>query len=207
MAERRREATALFGLSEEARASRVVWLKQMHGRQGQVVGRDADGLCGAGDFLLTAEPNVILTARSADCAIVFIVGKRAIGIVHAGFQGTLAGVLSTALQTMMREFAVVPNELRLYLSPHICGDCYELLESHKALLQKPDYAWASEAVVAHGRRRYFSLARALKKQAVVLGVPEFSVEGPCTFEDSRFFSHRRGKQERMLSGIMVRRDA
>lgn len=81
---------------------------------------DADGV-------LLAEPGVFALALSADCPLVVLADpkRRVAGIAHAGWRGTVEGVVQNLLDAMVAE-GCRPEELVASVSPGICGECYEV---------------------------------------------------------------------------------
>ena len=74
---------------------------------GQVHGADVAVVTGGGhveahDGLVTAIPGVLLTVMSADCALVLLADADAgvVGACHAGWRGTVAGVVGRTVAAM-----------------------------------------------------------------------------------------------------------
>jgi len=82
----------------------------------------------AGDGLITAEPGILLTIRTADCLPVLLVDPRqqAVAAVHAGWRGALAGVIEKAVGDMRRALGSDPGRLIAALGPSIRVCCYEV---------------------------------------------------------------------------------
>ena len=87
----------------------------------------------AGDGLITREPGIVLTVRTADCIPVLIVDpvERAIGSFHAGWRGTLARIVEKGAGEMRRAFGSEPENLRAAIGPGIHRCCYEVSEDLK----------------------------------------------------------------------------
>jgi len=81
-----------------------------------------------GDALLTHEPGVLLSVRSADCLPVLLadVRRRAVAAVHAGWRGALAGIIEKAVGEMVRIFGSSPSDLVAAIGPSIRACCYEV---------------------------------------------------------------------------------
>lgn len=141
------------------------------------------------DGLITASPELSLLATFADCypLVLFDPVRRALGLGHAGWRGTAAGIGSALVTALGREFGTRPGDLRAVIGPGICGDCYEV---------GPEFAERFEAAFltpGRGDRLLLDLREANRRQLVAAGVPEvqISLSGICTFESDEFFSHRR----------------
>lgn len=85
---------------------------------------------GVGDGLLTQTPGVLLSVRTADCHPILLVDvrKRAVGVLHAGWRGTLKRIAEKGVGEMRRWFGSRPEDLRAALGPGIHGCCYEVGE-------------------------------------------------------------------------------
>lgn len=83
---------------------------------------------GEADGLLASHPGLLLTVTAADCVPVYVVDPESggLGLLHAGWRGTAAGVLEAGLRAMTSKFGTEPGRLRIHFGPAICGGCYEV---------------------------------------------------------------------------------
>lgn len=84
----------------------------------------------AGDALLTGQPGILLSIRSADCVPVLLVDPRchAIAAVHAGWRGALQRIVEKTAGEMRRMFGSQPRQLLAAVGPSIRACCYEVGE-------------------------------------------------------------------------------
>jgi polyphenol oxidase len=82
----------------------------------------------AGDALITSEPGILLTIRTADCLPVLIADRRrrAVAAIHAGWRGALARVIEKTVGEMRRAFGCRPADLIAVFGPAIGRCCYEV---------------------------------------------------------------------------------
>jgi YfiH family protein len=80
------------------------------------------------DGLITDVPGLILTTFHADCPPVYIVDpvKKAIGLVHSGWKGTVHRISAAAVRAMTDNYGSDPENLVCAIGPSICADCYEV---------------------------------------------------------------------------------
>ena len=80
------------------------------------------------DGLITNEPGVTLVAFGADCIPVWIVDpvRRAIGLAHSGWKGTVGGIAALAVEKMQIAYDCDPRNLVCAVGPGICRNCYEV---------------------------------------------------------------------------------
>ena len=159
-------------------------LHQVHGTR---VWEAPDPEAREGDALWTRQKGVAVAVGVADCVPVFVwdARQRWIGVVHAGWRGTAAGILSRALG-LWKAAGARPEDLYVALGPSIGPCCYVV--SPEVAAQFP--AGAVRATEAAPR---VDLHAANQMQAHAADVPPAQIEAapPCTgcsLDD--FFSHR-----------------
>jgi YfiH family protein len=139
------------------------------------------------DALITDRPGIGLFTTHADCFPIVLWDPihRAVGLTHAGWRGTRAGVSVATLKAMEREFGTKPRDVRAAIGPGICGRCYEV---------GPEVAESFEdAFVTRGEGDRFLLDLAASNIAQLNGVGVRAVHdiAMCTKESYLFPSHRR----------------
>ena len=82
----------------------------------------------ASDALITTMSEVTLSLYYADCVpiLLWLPGGRGIGLVHAGWRGSLQNVAGNTLSALCQLTNTSPAELHVILGPSICRDCYEV---------------------------------------------------------------------------------
>ncbi|MGN1181105.1 MAG: peptidoglycan editing factor PgeF [Suilimivivens sp.] len=80
------------------------------------------------DGLITDVPGLILATFYADCVPLFFVDteKRAIGLSHSGWKGTVHRMGEVTLKAMRENFGTRPEMVKAAIGPSICQDCYEV---------------------------------------------------------------------------------
>lgn len=186
---------ALIGLTPGA----VCGMEQVHGADAVVVvdprGRPR------GDALVTAVRGVALVVLVADCVPVLLADPVAgvVAAVHAGRAGTLAGVLSGAIEAMVGLGARV-YRVQAALGPSICGACYEVSPG--------TYADAVVREPASGARSRWGtpsldLRAALRAQLRAVGVRHVQASSTCTAESAEHFSYRRDGVTGRFAGVVL----
>ena len=103
--------------------------RQVHGCQVHYVGAEHRGTLVPGcDALITDRPGVALLLRFADCVPVLLYDPRrkAIGLAHSGWRGTVARVAGATVRAMAERFGSHPGELLAAIGPAIGPCCYEI---------------------------------------------------------------------------------
>ena len=178
----------------------VVRSRQVHGALCHVHGELPAGeeMAADGDGHATGEPGILLAITLADCVPVFVADpvNRAVGLLHAGWRGTAAGVVEEGLEAMRRAFGSVAAELHLHLGPSICGRCYEVGPEVFVALGEPPPP----------RSRPLDLRRVIGRRALAAGVAptHLTTSAECTLcSRERYYSHRGGDRGRHLALIGV----
>ncbi|MCH5303366.1 MAG: peptidoglycan editing factor PgeF [Ruminococcus sp.] len=83
------------------------------------------------DALITNEKNVTLVTYYADCTPLFFVDtkKKAIGLAHAGWRGTVGRIGEKVVKEMCKKFGTEPKDLKCAVGPAISKCCYEVDKS------------------------------------------------------------------------------
>ena len=82
----------------------------------------------AGDGLITRTPKLLLGIQTADCIPVILVDRKrkAVGIFHAGWRGTLNRIVEKGVGEMRRWFGTMPRDIQAAIGPGIGGCCYQV---------------------------------------------------------------------------------
>ncbi|WP_050616715.1 peptidoglycan editing factor PgeF [Bacillus testis] len=158
------------------------------------------------DGLYTDEEGILLTLCFADCVPIYYFApkQRYIGIVHAGWKGTVKGIAGEMAQRWINE-GVEPSDIFVAIGPSICEKCYivddkVIGEVNKRLEGKDKKPYN---LIKEGQ--YSLNLQLLNKQIMEsAGLKNIAVTELCTScgrED--FFSYRRdaGKTGRLMSFI------
>lgn len=151
------------------------------------------------DALVSASAGVLLTIRTADCVPVLLVAPaaRAVAAVHAGWRGTLAGVLEHAVIALHERYGAQPATIRAAIGPAIGGCCYEFGAEHFAafVARYGDQAQRAWTQARPGAARGRLDMRALVAVGLVgagIDPDAVTVVGPCTAESpATLHSYRR----------------
>lgn len=181
-----------LGISAEA----VVTVRQIHSDRVVVVSPgDGGRTLGEADALISNVPGLVLLLRFADCVPVFLYAPRegAVGLVHAGWQGTAKEIAAKAVQAMVSTYGCQPEEILAGIGPAIGPCCFdvgaEVLEAIRGRL------WAEEVLTTRANGKvYMDLWRANALQLQGLGLRQSEHSCLCTACSlEEFYSHRAEK--------------
>jgi YfiH family protein len=109
--------------------SQVARTIQVHGAKVAAVGpADVETVQQATDGLVTATADLPLVMAFADCAPIMLYDpkREVVGIAHAGWRGTVAGVCQEAVAKMVQVYGSSPADIRAAIGPAIGPCCYEV---------------------------------------------------------------------------------
>lgn len=177
--------------------------QQVHGRRVAVVGEAEAGRGAAApetalpatDALVTCTPGLLLVAFFADCVPILFFGPRAaaVGVAHAGWRGTVAGIATATATAITEQLGAAPDDLLVAIGPHIGPCCYLVGEEVVAGLAELLGGEVDKVVVRQGDRWRADLGRAnaLALQRWGLTARQIAVFPYCTScRQDWFYSHR-----------------
>jgi polyphenol oxidase len=188
-----------------------------------------------GDGLVTATAGLLLAIQTADCLPIILVDskRRAVGVFHAGWRGSVKRIVEKGVGEMQRWFGTRPEDIKAAIGPGIGGCCYEVGEevrtkfesqfSYVAKLfrevkdsdpvrEKYPLLFLTARAPGHGElppKIFLDLAEANRRQLLSVGVPAKNIEAlpMCTScRTDLLFSYRaeKAKTGRMMAVAGIR---
>jgi hypothetical protein len=214
----------VYGDTHDALANRKVFLnnfsidysslvsaKQVHGSnisyaRAGYIGKGALSYADAiidTDALITDIKNLPLAIFTADCLSLFLYDPKrpAVGLIHAGWQGTRGNIAAKTLKLMQKEFNTDAKDVSVGFGPAIRACCYAVKEEFRKFFP--------EDLTQRDGHYYFDLASVNKKQLLSLGVKEkniFDAKICTSCQNADFFSCRKEGSScgRMISVMMLK---
>lgn len=157
---------------------------------------------GKADVLVTDRPDVSLFLRFADCVPIMLFDpcRKAAGLVHAGWKGTLLKAPAQAVRALIEHYGCRPNDILAGIGPSI-GPCHYEVGPEVAALTRRAFPGAAELLIPPEARSdasgplpprphldlWAANARALREA----GVRHIEIGEVCTAcHPDEFFSHR-----------------
>lgn len=197
----------------------MVFAEQVHGNRVTLISYD---VLSAGHFtdlgeipetdaLVTNQPGICLVAKAADCVpiLYFDPVKRAIGVAHAGWKGTVKKIAASVVKAMHRYFGSNASDLLVSIGPSIGPCCYEVGNEVVEMVNEAFCSKHFTEIIRHtsGERAVFNLWRTNELLLIESGVAPSNIERAeiCTrCTNSRFFSARMGDRGRFGGFIVLR---
>ena len=145
------------------------------------------------DAMVTATPGLILSILTADCQPVLFADKEAgvIGAAHAGWKGTIAGILEDTV-TAMEALGAKRENITAVIGPSISQRAYEVGEDFFDRVISEDDTAARWFANGENGRYLFDLPGYGLHRLRQAGVGQAAWTRHCTYGDpARFFSYRR----------------
>ncbi len=188
-----------------------------------------------GDGLITATPDLLLAIQTADCLPIILVDpkRRAVGVFHAGWRGTVKRIVEKGVGQMHRYFGSRPRDLKATIGPGIHGCCYEVgeevreqfesqfgyaaklfrqVEESDPVREKYPMLFLTARPPGHSalpKKIFLDLVEANRQQLLAVGVPAKSIEASPLCTNCRpdlLFSYRaeKGRTGRMMGVAGIR---
>jgi len=139
----------------------ITTAKQVHGRHVRILSRSLKGR-GACDYhsainstdaMVTDVPGICPVVLLADCVpiLMYDPSKRVVGVVHAGWKGTLGTIAQKTVEIFRKDFGSMPEEIIACIGPSIGPCCFQV--GHEVITQienafgtnfKKSYEWVKE---------------------------------------------------------------
>ena len=193
-----RENLHRFWTAIGAEGNRVARTRQVHSNRVNVVSSKTEGF--VGDALITRAEGQWLAVSVADCVPVYLLDARhmVVGMVHAGWRGTLEGIVRACVEKMKSEFGSDPAQTSAVVGPGIGPCCFEVSQDTAARFE--------EFCPGSMSGGHVDLFKANRSELEKLGVECQACDPICTScNEELFFSHRRDKgvTGRMLAMITL----
>lgn len=202
-------AAKLFGLSEtdicrsyQTHTSNVVLADNTDRGRGIILPQYENGV----DGMVTAERNLLLSIRTADCVPILLCDteKRVCAAVHSGWRGTVGGIAENAVELMVKQGAS-REKIIAAIGPCINNCCYEVGEELYDSFSSAGFD-CGLVFEKRGSRYMLDLNTANKLVLNRAGIADsnISIAGICTKCNSdHFFSHRRDGVIRGTMSAMI----
>lgn len=160
------------------------------------------------DGLVTTETGLALGVIVADCVplVLYDPVHHALGVVHAGWRGTVAMIAARAIETMAEHFGTRPPDVLAGIGPSIGPCCYEVGDEVIAAWRSSGMDCADEAVRDGERRSHLDLwtANRLVLESAGLFREHIEAANVCVHcEAGKYFSHRAAVAGRAPRGRMM----
>jgi hypothetical protein len=158
------------------------------------------------DAILTDRPEVTLFMRFADCVPVMFYDphRRVVGLAHAGWKGTVGGMVTETVAAMQVEYGSDPADIQAAIGPSIAAHHYPVGPEVVAEVEKAFGEEAGGLLDRSNGQAHFDLWAANRLLLERAGVRQVEVAGICTachLED--WYSHRGEQGQTGRFGVLI----
>ncbi len=159
------------------------------------------------DAVITDSPGLCVCVKTADCIpiLLYDARQRIVAAVHAGWRGTVAGIVRKTIKEMM---PLSPADLHAIIGPGISLECFEVGDEVYDVFQREQFPMqriARRFPADGGESWHIDLWEANRWLMEQEGVTDIFVQGICTRNSMDFYSARREtiNTGRNYNGIMI----
>ena len=179
---------------------RLTTCRQVHGTEICRVASAERRWCGECDGLATDVENAPLAVFTADCVPIVMWAARpgALAVLHAGWRGTLAGIVGAGVSRLEEFRAARAEEVAVFLGPAVGPCCYDVGDDVVRAAEAAFGKRAGQVLTEEGGKRRLDLYRANELVAQEAGVlPEniYRVATCTSCEEGLLESRRRDGDE------------
>lgn len=163
------------------------------------------------DALITNQRDICLAVSTADCIplVVYDPHRGAIAAIHAGWRGTLGGVIEHTLEQMKAHYGSHMADLKVALGPGISAQAFEVGDEVAEAFLNAGFRQGDVILhYPHKAKCHIDLPKATQQILLKCGIPYRAItpSGICTYTHvDRFFSARRLgiSSGRIVTGIIL----
>jgi len=193
----------------DLKTNQMVYPDQTHSNCVAEVREVPDAVISETDALVTNQAGLCLCVQTADCVPVLLFDPKAkvIAAIHAGWRGTVGGIVEKAISKMTNYGASAKNIVAA-IGPSISPEIYEVGDEVVAAARK---SIPNVEITLHKNgegKSHFNLWEANRQLLLKSGVQAQNIEvlRACSFSEAeKYYSARRDGVDtgRMVSGIMI----
>jgi YfiH family protein len=160
---------------------------------------------GKADALITDRRGVTLFMRFADCVpiLLFDPKRRALGLAHAGWKGTLLRIAAAAVSAMADAYGTRPGDLVAGIGPSI-GPCHYPVGPEVVAQAREVFADADAVLIPVNGAHHLDLWTANALTLREAGVEQIEASAICTgCQPDEFFSHRAEQGKTGRFGVLM----
>ena len=168
--------------------------------------RPLDGLHAKADAILTNNPEITLFMRFADCVPVFLMDpvKKVVGLVHAGWQGTVQRICEKTVRTMQEVYGSKPLDILAGIGPSIGPESYEVGEDVLLRVQEGFGDDELRLIKRYNGCAYLDLWESNRLTLESVGVRQIELAKICTVQNNDdWYSHRKEKGKTGRFGALL----
>jgi polyphenol oxidase len=158
------------------------------------------------DAILTDKPGLMLLMRFADCVPIMLHDPihKVVGIIHAGWMGTVNGIVSLTVEAMKDRYHSNPADIHAAIGPSVGPDHYEVGPDVANQVRHAFGNESNQILSMEKSSTHFDLWAANTLLLEKSGVKQIEVAGLCTAcHTDDWYSHRAEKGRTGRFGAII----
>ena len=190
----------LILVCNELKLEKLIKLNQIHSSNVFVVKSKNDQINDVkADGLVTKLKGIGLSILGADCAPILFYDKisKIIGACHAGWRGSINGIVETTVSNM-ESLGAKRNNIISIIGPTIHKESYEIKKDVALIVKKTKFYKKNNSILfqVNDDKYLFDLPLLIKESLKYSGINNFGDINMNTYEKSNlFFSHRKSSHK------------
>jgi len=180
-------------------SNNVFKLKQVHSKDVFILGdlkylEDIDII--HADAVVTKLRNVVIGVVTADCVPILLVDdkNKIISAVHAGWRGSVAGIIENSINKMVKIGAEIKN-IKALIGPHLRVENFEVKQDFISDLIKNNIKY-QDFIICKNDKIFFNITKFINYKLQSTGITEIYDVNLDTYSNpDLFFSYRRSTHE------------
>lgn len=153
------------------------------------------------DACMTTVPQYVCAVLTADCVPILLcdIHGKQVAAIHAGWRGLANNILEKTIEA----FDCAPEEIMVWVGPHISAACYEVGPPVLEAFAGSDFDHCFKP--SRPKHAYANLSAIVQKKLALMGIKSIHLSHECTYNNSSYFSWRRdGATGRQATGIWIK---
>jgi len=160
------------------------------------------------DGFITNLENIALFTKYADCLPIFFFDKknRVIGAVHSGWMGTFENIGMKAIDLLIKDYNSKKEDIIIAFGIGISWKNYQVRnEFYENFKSKFFHDIIENSFFFENNKIYFDNQKFNYFNFIKNGIPQENIitNNLCTFDDKRFYSHRRENTNSFRNGALI----
>ena len=167
---------------------KIILMNQIHSSKVVFIDKNKTPIYKA-DAMISNRNDITLGVLTADCAPIIILGNNFFGIIHAGWRGTIDGIIEKALNIMLKKGESEKN-ISIFVGPHLKKDSFEVKNDFLNNLKKSNIK-VDKYISKLDENYFFDFTKLLANKIKSFKLKKFSISNIDTFSNPKdYFSHR-----------------
>lgn len=160
------------------------------------------------DGCYTFEPDVVLNTFHADCTPIYFFDTTSslIGVIHAGWQGTLDQITYKTLNKIIIEHKIDPTNINIIIGPSISFESFNVKTDIFNKFKSSGLLNSTNFKQIDDENYKIDIKKINYEQCTKLGITNINVSSIDTFNDENLFSYRKNNVTGRMCATICRKN-